>query len=157
MHIPECVCLQVLAEPLEHLQSCAVEAVLPLFRAAAAEVEATILEMHSRDWSGAAAQGAAVLQPSSHMRRLDATLRRFRKEHLSHFVPQPALNVASSAALLCQRLAGRALAFFVRHAALIKPLGQQGKLQLARVRSHRARLNVSDILDPTPSLELRSV
>ena len=138
----------MLAEPLEHLQSVAVEAVLPLFRAASDEVESLLLQMHEADWSGDASAaasaapggtdaqgGAAVLETSRHIRRLEAFLKRFRADYLSQFVPPPSPNVPSFAALLCQRLAGRALAFFVRHATLLRPLGEQGKLQLAKVRT----------------------
>ena len=131
--------VQVLAEPLEHLQSTAVDAVLPLFRAASEEVDAFVLEMHGADWSADTPQDTpadqgAVLEASAHMRRLEVFLRRFRADYLNQFAPPPAPNGASFAALLCQRLVGRALAFFMRHAALLRPLGQQGRLQLAKVR-----------------------
>jgi len=46
-------------------------------------------------------------------------------------VPSP--HVPSYTAALVERLARRVLAFFVRHAALLRPLSQAGKLQLAKV------------------------
>jgi len=48
-------------------------------------------------------------------------------------VPSP--HVPSYTAALVERLARRVLAFFVRHAALLRPLSQAGKLQLAKVPS----------------------
>lgn len=125
--------MQVLADSLEHLQSQAVEAVLPIFKAAADEVEACLLQMHAVDW--AAAGGGAVVNTSAFVQRLEAFLKRFRLDFLSHFVPQPSPSVPSFAALLCQRLAARTLTFFVRHASLLPSLSEAGKLQLTKVRS----------------------
>lgn len=124
--------MQVLCDALEHVQSHALEAVLPLFRAVADEAESILLSMHSMEWAAIAAE--AVAQPSGYVLRVADVLRRFRTDFLAHFVPQPSPSVASFAALLCQRLAGRVIAFFVRHAALLKPLPQPAKLQLAKVR-----------------------
>ena len=56
-----------------------------------------------------------------------------RIEFLSKFSPVPSPNVPSYTAALVERLARRVLAFFVRHAALLRPLSQAGKLQLAKV------------------------
>jgi hypothetical protein len=126
--------VQILAQPLEDLQNTAVEAALPIFHAAAAEVEGALLDMHTISWAGEAGRASqGVMQASSYMRRLERFLRHFRKGFLCHFVPQPAPNVPSFAALLCHRLAARALLFFVRLASLIKPLDEQGRLQLAKV------------------------
>jgi conserved oligomeric Golgi complex subunit 5 len=114
------------------LQTHAVEAVLPLFKAVSEEAEKCMLQMHSIDW--APAEEAAVTQTSAYMRSLAELLQGFRSQYLSHFVPQPSPSVMSFAVLLCQRLASRLITFFVRHAAMIKPLSQAGKLQLAKVR-----------------------
>lgn len=125
--------MQVLCDALEHVQSHALEAVLPIFRAIAGDAEALVLHMHDADWSTVAP--GDVAQPSSYVRRLADVCRRFRADFLAHFVPQPSPSVPSLASLLCQRFAGRLLAFFVRHAAMLKPLAQPGKLQLAKVRA----------------------
>ena len=60
-----------------------------------------------------------------------------RIEFLSKFSPVPSPHVPSFAAALVERLARRVLAFFVRHAALLRPLSQAGKLQLAKVCRRR--------------------
>lgn len=114
------------------MQTHAVEAVLPLFKAVAEEAEKCMLNMHAVDWGPA--EEAAVVQTSTYMRSLAELSQGFRARYLSQFVPQPSPSVVSFAALLCQRLASRIIAFFVRHAAMIKPLSQAGKLQLAKVR-----------------------
>ena len=56
-----------------------------------------------------------------------------RAELLSRFVPRPAPAVPSFAGALLERMAARILVFFVRHAALVRPLNQHGRLQLAKV------------------------
>lgn len=117
------------------MQTHAVEAVLPLFKAVSEDAEKCLVNMHSVDW--APAEAASVVQTSTYMRSLGELLQAFRTRYLAHFVPQPSPSVVSFAVLLCQRLASRIIAFFVRHAALIKPLSQGGKLQLAKVCSRR--------------------
>lgn len=122
----------MLREPLEHVQSCSVEVVLPMFRGASDTVDALTLQMHDAHW--ATATPAPVMSTSNHVARIAAFLAHFRLHFLSKFVPAPSPAVASFAALLTQRLAARTLVFFVRHAALLRPLNQSGKLQLAKVR-----------------------
>ena len=56
-----------------------------------------------------------------------------RAELLSRFVPRPSPAAPSFAGALLERFAARLLVFFVRHAALVRPLSQHGKLQLAKV------------------------
>ena len=58
-------------------------------------------------------------------------------DFLSKFSPSPspssAAAGASFAGALVERMAGRVLVFFVRHASLLRPLSQAGKVQLAKV------------------------
>jgi hypothetical protein len=103
-----------------------------MFRSASEKVESCLLEMHDVDWGRQ--EGAAMVQTSPYIRHVADFLQRFRSEYLAHFVPQPSPNLVSFATLLCQRLASRTITFFVRQACMIKPLGQPGKLQLAKVR-----------------------
>ena len=60
-------------------------------------------------------------------------------DFLSKFSPSPspssAAAGASFAGALVERMAGRVLVFFVRHASLLRPLSQAGKVQLAKVRA----------------------
>lgn len=55
-----------------------------------------------------------------------------RSEFLRHFVPAPSPSVPSVGSTLAERAAGRLLMLWLRHAALLRPLGQGGKLQLAK-------------------------
>ncbi len=54
-------------------------------------------------------------------------------EYLSKFSPSVSSPSASFAGALVERMAGRILVFFVRHASLLRPLSQAGKVQLAKV------------------------
>lgn len=56
-----------------------------------------------------------------------------RVEYLTKFSPSPSSASASFAGALVERMAGRILMFFVRHASLLRPLSQAGKVQLAKV------------------------
>ncbi len=54
--------------PLDAVQAAAVEAVMPLFRAAVDAAEAALLKMHTQDWGADAAP--AVAQASPYMAEL---------------------------------------------------------------------------------------
>lgn len=56
------------------------------------------------------------------------TCRACRSEFLSRFVPPPSPSMPSCVGSLVERMACRLLVFFVRHAALLRPLSQAGKL-----------------------------
>ena len=62
-----------------------------------------------------------------------------RVEYLSKLSPSPASAVPSVGRALVERMASRLLVFFVRHAALLRPLGTAGKLQLAKVGQGEGR------------------
>lgn len=57
-------------------------------------------------------------------------MRSHRSEFLSRFAPPPSPPVPSCVSALVERMAARTLIFFVRHASLVRPLGQAGKLQV---------------------------
>jgi hypothetical protein len=56
----------------------------------------------------------------------------FRSEYLSKFIPPPSPSVPSVCSSLVERSAGRLLMLWVRAACLLRPLGEGGKLQLAK-------------------------
>lgn len=57
----------------------------------------------------------------------------FRSDYLSQFHPAPSPQVPSFVSALTERMACRVLVFFVRHASLVRPLPNDGKLRLAKV------------------------
>ncbi|CAL8469379.1 g8920 [Coccomyxa elongata] len=116
--------------PLEAVQSVAVEAVMPLFRAAVDAAEQAVLRMHSHDFGAASAPSVAGASP--YMADLTRHIALCRVEYLSKFSPPPSSSTASFGGALTERMAGRILLFFMRHASLLRPLSQAGKLQLAK-------------------------
>ncbi len=54
-------------------------------------------------------------------------------EYLSKFSPAPSTNPGSFGGQLVERMAARITVFFMRHASLVRPLSQAGKVQLAKV------------------------
>ena len=69
-----------------------------------------------------------------------------RSDYLSHFHPAPSPQVASFVSALTERMACRVLVFFVRHASLVRPLSNDGKLRLAKVGAHAALKAVNNFV-----------
>jgi hypothetical protein len=66
----------------------------------------------------------AVTHTSRYLADLSALAGGFKAEFLSKFVPLPSPAVPSCVGALTERMASRLLLFFVRHAALVRPLSQ---------------------------------
>ncbi|GIL71669.1 hypothetical protein Vretimale_885 [Volvox reticuliferus] len=118
---------------LAAVQATAVDAVAPIFRAVVEACEERLLRMH--EWPGyraGAAEGPEVTSTSPHVAEVAALLADFRGEFLSRFVPPPTPSVSSCVGSLVERMACRLLVFFVRHASLLRPLTQAGKLLVAK-------------------------
>lgn len=63
-----------------------------------------------------------------------------RSDYLLQFQPAPSPQVPSFVSALTERMACRVLVFFVRHASLVRPLSNDGKLRLAKVGGIAASL-----------------
>lgn len=85
-----------------------------------------------------------------------AGARRGRAEYLNKFSPAASAAVPSIAGALVERMAARLLVFFVRHAALLRPLGHAGKLQLAQARSACCHVVAMRAFGRLGSLPMRS-
>jgi hypothetical protein len=120
-----------LAPALARLHACAADALAPLFRAAAERAEAAVAGMHGEAWGGATPGGGN----SAACAALVAVLGHFHAEFAGRLSPSlprgGALSPPPSRALAAQ-LAARVLTLFVRHAALLRPLSESGKLRLAQ-------------------------
>lgn len=70
------------------------------------------------------------------MEELQKSALHFRSEFLSKLLPPPSSSSVVRSESLCtqlaRRMASRVLIFFIRHAALIRPLSESGKLRMAR-------------------------
>lgn len=82
-------------------------------------------------------------------------------DFLAKFSPSPSPGSAGAAAsfagALVERMAGRVLVFFVRHASLLRPLSQAGKVQLAKVCAPAPAIPEVALLLPIASRRLMPV
>lgn len=128
---------EALSRPLDGLQAMAIYVVAPIFRGMVEAAQDRMLRMHSLNFGGDDDTEDAVLETSGYMREVVRLLGTYRVDYLSKFVPPPTLGGSklagpSVAGVLTDRMAARTLIFFVRHAALVRPLSRVGKLQLAK-------------------------
>lgn len=129
---------QALVHPMEALKEGAIGIVAPIFKAAVENLEQAILEIHAttNHWSDESSSGeaktAATIALPAYVKELEVKLLSFRNEYLMKFTPVPIPSVPSFATSLVKRMACRVLVYFVRHAALIRPLGSKGRQQLSR-------------------------
>lgn len=128
-----------LQSSLDLVQGGAVDVVAPIFKVVVEAIEERLLALHSLPiWHSEAAPEGGCLSTSPCVAAAAQLVVQFRSEYLTKFVPPPSPNVPSCAAALVERMAARCLTFFLRHAALIRPLTQTGKLQLAKDLSELA-------------------
>ncbi|KAJ3676235.1 hypothetical protein LUZ60_003647 [Juncus effusus] len=117
----------LLARPLDAVYRVACDAVAPLFQAMLDRLEGCVLKMHQQDFGGENLDGDV----SEYMEEMQRCSLLFRNEFLVKL-----LNSGSRSETICTRLvrkiASRVLVFFIRHASLVRPLSESGKLRLAR-------------------------
>ncbi len=133
-----------LVGPVNAVQAAALDLAVPLFRAMADAAQDKIMKMHVLNLGADEGAEGAVVETSVYMKDLVRQLTQYRIEFFSKFVPPPTMGLSSNsssslgsasssvARALVERLASRILVFFVRHAALVRPLSRSGKLQLAK-------------------------
>lgn len=132
-----------LVGPVDAVQAAALDLAVPLFRAMVDAAQDRIMKMHALNLGADEGAEGPVVETSVYMRDLVRQLTQYRIEFFSKFVPPPTMGLSSSAnssssssssvaRALVERLASRILVFFVRHAALLRPLSHSGKLQVAK-------------------------
>lgn len=120
--------------PVDAIQAAALDLVAPLFRAMVDAAQERILRVHGLNLGADEGAEGAVVETSMYMQDLVRQLTQYRIEYLAKFNPPPGLATGGSSVprALVERMAARLLVFFVRHAALVRPLSLPGKLQLAK-------------------------
>lgn len=138
-----------LGSSLEALQTVATEALTPLFRAVSDRIEQSVVGMHSEPWGEDAGAGAVAgdgsaaaatagrsaaggKAVSAYMQELGKFLAHVHSEFLTRLSPQASWSADLPSRQLTRQLVARLLVLFVRHASLIRPLSEKGKLRLAQ-------------------------
>eukprot|EP00249_Psilotum_nudum_P013949 c24591_g1_i1 orf=511-3060(+) len=128
---------EVLSPSLGSVYGVAFDSISPLFQAIIEQLENIIMQIHDQNFGSDEIDVNEVDYSSRYMEELQKTVIHFRKEFLSRLLPStsfPAALVAgeSICSRLTRKVASRVLVFFVRHAALVRPLSESGKLRMAR-------------------------
>lgn len=132
------VAAKVLSPSLGYIYGVARDSLTSLFHAMRDRLESCILQIHEQNF-GVQGVDAAMdnNNASSYMDELQKSLIHFRTEFLSRLLTSsPTHAVGTSTDTICielaREMASRVLTFFIRHAALVRPLSESGKLRMAR-------------------------
>ncbi|KAJ0755566.1 putative oligomeric Golgi complex subunit 5 protein [Helianthus annuus] len=120
----------ILSQSLNTIYEVACDSVTSLFQSMLDHLESCILEVHNQNF------GATDNNSSSYMEELQKHISHFRTQFLSKLLPSSAKVISIGTETICTRLvrsmASRVLIFFIRHASLVRPLSESGKLRMAR-------------------------
>ncbi|CAL8386564.1 unnamed protein product [Boreogadus saida] len=117
---------QALRSSLEGVQVLMAAAVEPLLQSVSDSLEAIIITMHQEDFSGPLSSGHRPEVPCSlYMRELQGFVSRSVADYFQHFQCLDFIYGRT------ESIAQRALLLFLRHASLLRPLGEGGKMRLA--------------------------
>ncbi|KAI4015296.1 component of oligomeric golgi complex 5 [Homo sapiens] len=101
-------------------------AVQPLLTSVGDAIEAIIITMHQEDFSGSlSSSGKPDVPCSLYMKELQGFIARVMSDYFKHFECLDFVFDNTEA------IAQRAVELFIRHASLIRPLGEGGKMRLA--------------------------
>lgn len=124
----------MLSASLGAIYGVACDSVTSLFQAMLDRLESCILQMHDQNFGVLGMDAAMDNSASPYMEELQKCIIHFRGEFLSRLLPSA--TTASGTENICTRLvrsmASRVLVFFIRHASLVRPLSESGKLRMAR-------------------------
>eukprot|EP00250_Pteridium_aquilinum_P008386 c17905_g2_i1 orf=280-2844(-) len=128
---------EMLSPSLGAINGVALDSLTQLFQAMVERLEHIILQIHDQNFGSDGSDTGIDDRSSKYMEELQRTVAHYRAEFLSKLLPaNPAsatsLKGESICANLTRRIASRVLVFFVRHAALVRPLSESGKLRMAR-------------------------
>jgi hypothetical protein len=123
---------EVLSASLGAVYGVASDCITPLFKAIVEKLESYILQIHDQSFASEDNVGDDC---SKYMEEVQKLIVHFQSEFLWKLLPG-SLSAAgpvagqSIPASLARRMASRVLLFWVRHAAMVRPLSESGKLQL---------------------------
>lgn len=126
---------EVLSASLGAVYGVASDCITPLFKAMVERLENCILQIHDQSFSLEDMEANMGNGCSKYMEDVQKSIMHFRSEFLSKLLAGTTSSVAPVSgelisAGLARKLASRVLLFWVRHAAMVRPLSEVGKLQL---------------------------
>ncbi|KAJ7960655.1 conserved oligomeric Golgi complex subunit 5 [Quillaja saponaria] len=129
------IAADVLSPSLGAIYGVACDSVTSLFQAMLDRLESCILQIHDQNFGVLGMDAAMDNNASPYMEELQKSILHFRSEFLSRLLPSTKTS-AAGVETICTRLvrsmASRVLVFFIRHASLVRPLSESGKLRMAR-------------------------
>ncbi|KAF6173202.1 hypothetical protein GIB67_021740, partial [Kingdonia uniflora] len=129
------VASDVLSPSLGAIYGVACDSVTSLFQAMLDRLEACLFKIHDQNFGAHGMDAAMDNNASPYMEELQKCVLHFRSEFLLRLLPSSA-SISTNSETICTRLvrrmASRVLIFFIRHAALVRPLSESGKLRMAR-------------------------
>ncbi|XWS35298.1 hypothetical protein CRYUN_Cryun21dG0114000 [Craigia yunnanensis] len=130
------IAVDVLSPALGSIYGVACDSVTSLFQAMIDRLESCILQIHDQNFSAVGMDAAMDNNASPYMEELQKCILHFRSEFLSRLLPSSANATTAGTETICTRLvrsmASRVLLLFIRHASLVRPLSESGKLRMAR-------------------------
>lgn len=127
---------EVLSPSLGVVYGVACDSVESLFQAMLDRLQSCILQIHDQNFGVIGMDAAMDNNASPYMEELQKCILHFRKEFLSRLLPSSktaaATGTESISTKLARGMASRVLMFFIRHASLVRPLSESGKLRMAR-------------------------
>ncbi|KAL7587555.1 conserved oligomeric Golgi complex subunit 5 [Lactuca sativa] len=153
------IATDVLSPSLNTIYEVACDSVTSLFQSMLDRLESTILQIHNQNFGAHGADAAMDNNSSPYMEDLQKHITHFRTEFLSRLLPSSAKGTGTGIGIgtetICMRLvrtmAARVLIFFIRHASLVRPLSESGKLRMARDMAE-LELSVGQNLYPVEQL-----
>ncbi|XP_004248215.2 conserved oligomeric Golgi complex subunit 5 [Solanum lycopersicum] len=130
------IATDILSPALGSIYGVAGDSVTPLFQSMLDRLESCILQIHDQNFGSLGMDAAMENNASPYMEELQKSILHFRSEFLSRLLPSSANSLTTGSETICTTLvrsmASRVLIFFIRHASLVRPLSESGKLRLAR-------------------------
>ncbi|XP_060201077.1 conserved oligomeric Golgi complex subunit 5 [Lycium barbarum] len=130
------IATDILSPSLGAIYGVAGDSVTPLFQSMLDRLESCILQIHDQNFGSLGMDAAMDNNASPYMEELQNSILHFRSEFLSRLLPSSSSSITRGSETICTRLvrsmASRVLIFFIRHASLVRPLSESGKLRLAR-------------------------
>ncbi|CAO2812836.1 unnamed protein product [Amaranthus hypochondriacus] len=127
---------ELLSPPLGVIYGVACDSVESLFQSMLDRLQSCILQIHDQNFGVIGMDAAMDNNASPYMEELQKCILHFRSEFLSRLLPSSktaaATGTESISTKLARGMASRVLMFFIRHASLVRPLSESGKLRMAR-------------------------